>query len=97
MQFRELDSEWYDEFLIDHELPDWEGLVRLVNVRFKRINAKSTLDELKALNQMGKVKDYRAQFERLRSRILLDGRRFSERDFIDTFMSGLKGEIKPFV
>jgi hypothetical protein len=28
---------------------------------------------------------------------LLEGKNFSERDFIDTFVSGLKGEIKPFV
>jgi hypothetical protein len=28
---------------------------------------------------------------------LIEGRRFSERDFIDSFISGLKGEIKPFV
>jgi len=33
----------------------------------------------------------------LRSRILLEGRKFSEQDFIDTFLSSLKGEIKPFV
>jgi Retroviral aspartyl protease/Ty3 transposon capsid-like protein len=97
MQFKELTSEWYDGFLIDHEPPDWEGLVQLVNVRFKRITAKNTMEELKALNQTGTVEEYWIQFERVRSRILLDGRRFSERDFIDTFVSGLKGEIKPFV
>jgi hypothetical protein len=28
---------------------------------------------------------------------LLEGRRFSEKDFIDSFINGLKDEIKPFV
>jgi Retroviral aspartyl protease/Ty3 transposon capsid-like protein len=97
MQFKELASEWYDGFLIDHEPPDWEGLVRLVNARFKKITTKNTMEELKALNQTGIVEEYGIQFEKVRSRILLDGRRFSERDFIDTFVSGLKGEIKPCV
>jgi Retroviral aspartyl protease len=68
-----------------------------VSSRFKRINTRNTLDDLKSLNQHGTVEEYWLQFEKLRSRILLEGRNFNERDFIDTFVSGLKGEIKPFV
>lgn len=37
------------------------------------------------------------QFERLKSRLLLVHRQFSELDFVDAFISGLNGEIKPFV
>jgi Ty3 transposon capsid-like protein len=84
-------------YLLDHEPPDWELLTRLVSSRFKRINTINTLDDLKSLNQHGTIEEYWLQFEKLRSRILLEGRNFSERDFIDTFVSGLKGEIKPFV
>jgi hypothetical protein len=43
------------------------------------------------------VEEYWLLFEKLRSRMLLEGRHLSERDFIDVFVSGLKGAIKPLV
>jgi Ty3 transposon capsid-like protein len=97
MQFHDSASEWYDGYLIDHEPPDWIELVKLVTNRFKRVNSRNTLEELKGLNQAGSVEEYWNQFEKLRSRMLLEGRQFSTKDFIDAFISGLKGEIKPFV
>jgi hypothetical protein len=49
------------------------------------------------LHQTGTVEDYWQHFEKWKSRILIKGRRFSEKNFIDSFISGLKGEIKPMV
>jgi Retrotransposon gag protein len=63
MQFYEDASEWYDDYLIDHNTPDWDELVRLVHVRFKKVNTKSTLDKLQGLNQHGTVEEYWYQFE----------------------------------
>jgi Ty3 transposon capsid-like protein len=97
MQFHQIASEWYDGYLLDHEPPDWEQLTRLINFRFKRFNTRNTLDDLKVLNQAGTVEEYWIHFERLRAKMLLEGRKFSERDFIDTFISDLKGEVKPLV
>jgi hypothetical protein len=59
--------------------------------------AHNTLDELESLHQTGIVHEYWHHFERWRSHILLEGTRFSDKDFIDSFISGLKGEIKSFV
>jgi hypothetical protein len=42
------------------------------------------------------VEEYRNQFEKLKSKMLIEGRQFSERDFVDVFLSGLQEEIKPF-
>jgi Ty3 transposon capsid-like protein len=72
-------------------------LVVLVTTRFKRANYRNTLDELMCLNQQGSVDDYWHQFEHLRSRMILKGKHFSEKDFVDVFISGLKCEIKPLV
>jgi Retroviral aspartyl protease len=72
-------------------------LVRLVNSRFKKVVSKNSLDELKSLYQTGSVEDYWVAFERLRSKMILEGRQFFEKDYTDAFISGLKGEIKPFV
>jgi Reverse transcriptase (RNA-dependent DNA polymerase)/RNase H-like domain found in reverse transcriptase/Retroviral aspartyl protease/Retrotransposon gag protein len=97
LQFFEDASEWYDGYLIDHSPPLWDELVQLVKSRFSRVISNNTLDELKTLQQHGSIEEYWHQFEKWRSRILLKGRRFTERDFIDSFISGLKGEVKPFV
>jgi Retrotransposon gag protein len=97
MQFFDVASEWYDGYLINHEPPNLGELVRLVTSRFKKLLSKNSLDELKGLNQTGSVEIYWHQFEKLRSRMLLEGCQFSKRDFIDAFISGLSSEIKPLV
>jgi RNase H-like domain found in reverse transcriptase/Reverse transcriptase (RNA-dependent DNA polymerase)/Integrase zinc binding domain/Retroviral aspartyl protease/Integrase core domain/Retrotransposon gag protein/Chromo (CHRromatin Organisation MOdifier) domain len=97
MQFHDAASEWYDGYLISHDPPNWVELVRLVNCRFRKVNAKNSLEEFKNLQQLGSVEDYWYLVERLKSRMLLEGRQLTEKDFIDVFVSGLKGEIKPFV
>lgn len=53
--------------------------------------------ELKKLNQTGSVDEYMDHFERVKARMLLENRQFSVTDFIDSFISGLKEEIIPFV
>jgi Retrotransposon gag protein len=97
IQFHEKASVWYDGYLIDHDPPPWRELVRLVQSRFTNPVSSNTLDNLKHMNQIATVNEYIEQFEKLRSRILLEGRNFSERDFMDSFISGLKGELKPMV
>jgi hypothetical protein len=53
MQFHDTASEWYDAYLIDHEPPRWEELIRMVNSHFKKINVRNILDELKSINKSG--------------------------------------------
>jgi hypothetical protein len=77
--------------LIGKSLSDWCAS------DFKKAYSKNSLDELKSLNQLGSVEKYWYQFEKLRSRMILEGRQFSKREFINAFISRLKGEIKSFV
>jgi Ty3 transposon capsid-like protein len=83
--------------LIDHEPPDWPTLVRLVRKRFQRTSIKNGMEELNDSHQYGSVEDYIEQFERLRLRLLLENRLFTEVDFINAFIRGLKVDIKAFV
>jgi len=46
---------------------------------------------------VGTVDEYMDQFEIVKSKLLLENRNFSEADFVDAFIIGLKDEIKPFV
>jgi Retroviral aspartyl protease/Ty3 transposon capsid-like protein len=97
LQFFDSANDWYDGYLMDHDPPDWPTLVRLVQKRFQRGIANTGLDDLKTLTQSGTVHEYLQHFEQLKSKLLLEGRHFTEIDFVDIFIGGLKGEIKPFV
>jgi Ty3 transposon capsid-like protein len=55
------------------------------------------MEDLKELYQTGNVEEYIEAFERLRSKLLLENRLFTEVDFMDAFVGGLKPEIKSFV
>jgi hypothetical protein len=61
-----------------------------VSFRFHKIISKNSLDELKCINQVGSVDEYWHHFEKLCSRMLLEGRHLSERDFIDAFVMTFK-------
>jgi Ty3 transposon capsid-like protein len=98
IQFQHRASEWYDEFLVDHDPPPWPDLVRLIRKRFNRIGTKNGMEELLDLHHTGNTEDYIERFERLRSRLLLKNHLFSEADFLDVFGGGgLKPELKAFV
>jgi hypothetical protein len=45
LQFYGLASDWYDGYLMDHDPPDWDLLVKLVHRRFIKPNAKSVLED----------------------------------------------------
>jgi hypothetical protein len=49
------------------------------------------------MQQTAGVREYMDLFEKLRSRLVLEGRHFSNLDYIDAFVGGMKGEIKSFV
>jgi Retroviral aspartyl protease/Ty3 transposon capsid-like protein len=97
IQFSSQASEWYDCYLIDHEPPPWTELVRLVRKRFQRVGVKNGMEELMTLHHTTTVSDFIELFERLRAKLLLENRQFTETDFIDAFTGGLKPEIKSFV
>jgi Retrotransposon gag protein len=97
IQFHDKASEWYDGFLMDHDPPDWPELVRLIRKQFSRKGGRNGMEELLDLRHSGSVEEYIEMFERLRSKLLIENKLFSEHDFIDTFVGGLKPDIRAFV
>jgi hypothetical protein len=61
------------------------------------VNFRNNSEEFKNLQQLGSVEEYWYLVEKLKLRMLLEGRQLTENDLIDIFISGLKGEIKSFV
>jgi hypothetical protein len=55
------------------------------------------MEELKELEQTGTVEEYIENFERLRTRLLLENRLFTKTDFLDVFIGGLKSDVKALV
>jgi hypothetical protein len=55
------------------------------------------MEELKDLHQINSVEDYIERFEGLRTRLLLENRMFTEVDFMDAFIGGLKGKLRSFM
>jgi hypothetical protein len=55
------------------------------------------MEILKELHQSGPVDEYIEQIERLRTILLLENHLFTDTDFTDVFIGGLKSDIKAFV
>lgn len=47
------------------------------------------------MHQTGSVEDYMDQFERAKSRLLLESRHLPESFFVEAYLSELREEIKP--
>jgi Retrotransposon gag protein len=82
---------------MDHDAHTWPDLVKLIKRHFQRLGTRNGMEEPKELHQTGSIDDYIELFERLRFKLLLKNRLFTEIDFMDAFVGGLKPEIKAFV
>jgi hypothetical protein len=59
LQIHEAANDWYDGYLMTHEPPDWDTLVKLVQKRFQNSITLNGFEELKSLNQIDTMHDYR--------------------------------------
>lgn len=91
LHFQGRAEEWYGG--VENEQP--QELVELVKRRFKKCGTRSAVEEFKRLHQTGSVEDYMDQFERAKSRLLLESRHLPESFFVEAYLSGLREEIKP--
>lgn len=65
-------DEWYGGYIMEHDPPSWPELVDLVRRRFKKKGNRSAIDEFKRLQQTGSVEEYVDQFEKAKSRLLME-------------------------
>jgi hypothetical protein len=73
--------------------------MRLLQKRFQNGGTSNGLEDLKALAQTGSVDEYMQQFERLKSKLLLEGGNSQEWILLalSLVVLTLKGDIRPFV
>lgn len=72
----------------------WKGLIEEIVARFSPEASDNPIGELKKLQQIGLVDEYRRRFEELRGLTLARNPILNEEFFMKCFMGGLKLEIQ---
>ncbi|KAK2982784.1 hypothetical protein RJ640_006071 [Escallonia rubra] len=72
----------------------WTELVRDLNSRFAQLFKESVIGKFHKLRQLGSVEQYYNEFETLRSVLVNEGCKFEEVYFVQSFISGLKDELR---
>ena len=92
LHFQGIAEEWYGGRMANEQPQE---LVELVKRRLKKCWTRSAVEEFQRLHQTGSVEDYMDQFERAKSRLLLESRHLPESFFVEAYLSGLREEINP--
>ena len=84
-------------YLIDKPNLNWEELVEAVNRRFDNDSMKQLIKKFNKLVQTSTLKKYQKKFEDMRARTLHYNPALTERYFIESYISGLKKELLPYI
>ncbi|KAK6136938.1 hypothetical protein DH2020_029316 [Rehmannia glutinosa] len=86
---------WYLEYVEGRENMPWERFSTMVLDRFLNVDGNHLVGQFNKLKQEGTLLDYINEFEELRAFMLEKvNRNHSEEYFVESFISGLKKEIK---
>ena len=88
---------WKEGYLIDKPNLSWEELVEAVNRRFDSRNMKQLIRKFNKLVQISTVEKYQEKFEDMRARMIQYNPALTERYFIESYISGLKEELIPYI
>ncbi|XP_012844847.1 PREDICTED: uncharacterized protein LOC105964883, partial [Erythranthe guttata] len=88
---------WFADYLEGRDPVDWHTFVEMVLERFCEEEEESLVETFNKLKQEHSVDAYRDKFEELKAFMLHTNRTLSEAYFINSFISGLKDEIKSMV
>nr|CAD1820456.1 unnamed protein product [Ananas comosus var. bracteatus] len=102
MHFSGKTHTWKEGYIMDKPNILWEDFVKAVWRRFGGSLAQRMVLEFNKLTQTGSVEKYQERFEELRARMLSSTllrtkRGLSEQHFIESYISGLKEELVPFI
>nr|CAD1835735.1 unnamed protein product [Ananas comosus var. bracteatus] len=97
MHFTGRAHRWKEGYLIDKPDITCEELVEAVCRRFDGSDLGRMIREFNKLTQTSTVERYQERFEELRTRMLYLNPTISERHFIESYISGLKEELVPFI
>ncbi|KAK2987101.1 hypothetical protein RJ640_011812, partial [Escallonia rubra] len=85
---------WFSTYIKPRGRVYWQDFVRDLHARFAKLFKESVLGEFHKLRQVGTVEQYYNEFETLRSILVNEGGRFDELYFTQSFVSGLRDEIR---
>ncbi|KAK2970816.1 hypothetical protein RJ640_010088 [Escallonia rubra] len=85
---------WYGTYIKGRGRVSWLNFVRDLHARFSSLFRESVIGEFHKLRQTTTVEQYYNDFETLRSILVSGGSKFEEGYFIQSFISGLKDEIR---
>ncbi len=88
---------WKEGYTLDKLNLSWEELTEALHKRFNGSGMKTLVSEFNKLVQTSTVDKYQERFEDLRARMLYLNLTLSEEHFLQSFISGLKEELVPFI
>ncbi|XP_074303808.1 uncharacterized protein LOC141638304 [Silene latifolia] len=88
---------WFNSYIVVRPHVDWDDFIVDLCARFKEEIAGNVVEEFNKLHQIGSIDDYLDAFENLKGLMLQRNPLLPEQYFLDSFVSGLKASLKPFV
>ncbi|KAK2979579.1 hypothetical protein RJ640_020071 [Escallonia rubra] len=85
---------WYGTYIKARGRVSWLDFFRDLHARFSSLFRECVIEEFHKLRQITTVEQYYNDFETLRSILVSEGNKFEEGYFIQSFISGLKDEIR---
>ncbi|KAL5767431.1 hypothetical protein ACOSQ2_014214 [Xanthoceras sorbifolium] len=85
---------WFQSYYDLQEGVSWKEFKESLLTRFLDVEQEDVIGELYRLRQTGSVSDYQDRFEELQPRLMAKGYGMGEGFFLESFLSGLKSEIK---
>ncbi|KAK2967121.1 hypothetical protein RJ640_020529 [Escallonia rubra] len=85
---------WFGTYIKAKGRVTWDVFVRDLNSRFASLFRESIVGEFHKLRQTTNVESYYNEFEALRSILVSEGCKFEEGYYIQSFVGGLKDEIR---
>ncbi len=97
MHFAGRAHRWKEGYIIDKPNITWEELVEATCRRFEGSDTRRFVMAFNKLAQTGTMERYQEKFEDLRAKMLYFNLALSEQYFIESYISGLKDELVPFI
>lgn len=88
---------WYNSYIVVRRQVDWEDFVVDLCSRFKEDIGSNVVEEFNKLSQSGTIDEYLDTFENLKGLMPQRNPLLPEEYFLDSFMGGLKPNLKHFV
>ncbi|KAF5184198.1 hypothetical protein FRX31_026215, partial [Thalictrum thalictroides] len=85
---------WFQSAYQSVDRIDWLEFSDAIRSRFSTEAQENIVGDFNKLKQVTTVIDYQDKFEELKALLLLENKHLTEKYFVDSFISGLKDEIK---